>query len=74
MFDFNFQWIDFNCSKCKYQIHTQIIDVKNECIVYCHNCKTSIKLKDESASSHKSIKNINKAFNELNKTLKNFGK
>lgn len=74
MIDFNFIWIDVNCPKCKYGIQIQLIDVKNEAVIYCHNCKSAIHLKDNEASSYKGINDINSAFDKLNKTLKNLGK
>ena len=74
MIDFNLIWVDINCPKCKYGIQVQLVDVKNETVVNCHNCKSSIQLKDNEASSHQGIRDINQAFEELTKTLKNLGK
>lgn len=74
MFNIEEIWISFDCPKCKYAIDIQLIDAKNEIIVFCHNCKTSIQLKDDNASSHKGVRAINNAFEELNKSLKNLGK
>lgn len=74
MINISFMWIDINCPKCKYGIQIQLIDVKNEAVIYCHNCKSSIHLKDNDASSHKGVSDINNAFDKLNKTLKNLGK
>ena len=74
MIELNNIWIDFNCPKCGYTIHVQLVDAKSESIVFCHNCKANIQMKDDNASAHKGINDINKAFEELNKTLKNLGK
>lgn len=74
MLDLNHFNIEFECPKCKYLINIQLIEVKIENIVFCHNCKTSIRLKDNHASSHKGIKDVNNAMNELKKTIKKLGK
>jgi len=74
MFDINEIWIDVNCPKCNYAFEIQMIDARLENVVYCHNCKCSIKLRDESASVHTSTRDITNAFNELDKTLKNLFK
>jgi len=74
MFNLDEIWIDINCPKCNYSFGIQMIDVRLEKLVYCPNCKCSIQLKDESASVHTSTKNINNAFNELDKTFKNLFK
>lgn len=67
-------WININCPKCNYQFEVQMIDARLESRVYCHNCKCIIQMKDSEASVHTSIKDINKAFSDLDKTLKNLFK
>ncbi len=74
MLDLNYFEIQISCPKCKYTIDIYLIDVKNEDVVFCHNCKASIQLKDSDASSYKGIKEINNTFNELKNTLKKLGK
>jgi len=74
MFDLNFTWVDINCPKCGYQELVQLIDVKSEKRIFCHNCKINILLTDGEASVHTSINSTNSALKELEKTFKNFGK
>ena len=74
MIDFNKTWIDFECPKCDYCVEVQLIDAKTEKTIYCHNCKTSILLKDENASVHSGIDKMNNALKELDKMFKKFGK
>lgn len=74
MFDLNNTWIEFNCPRCTYLNSVQLVDVKSERSVFCPNCKSIIELKDDSGSVHSSVQSINNAFNDLARTLKNFGK
>jgi len=74
MIDFNSIWIDLECPNCGYQDDIQLIDVKTEKTIYCHNCKVKINIADNDASVHTGIDSMNNALNELEKTLKNFGK
>jgi hypothetical protein len=74
MINFNTTWINFECPRCRYSDEVQLIDVKTEKSIYCHNCKAIIKLFDNNASVHTGIDNMNHALKELEKTLKNFGK
>jgi Zn ribbon nucleic-acid-binding protein len=74
MFNLNKMWIDFNCPKCRYIDTIQLIDAKTERTVYCHNCKSSIKLIDSEASVHQGIQKINDSMEQLENLFKNFGK
>jgi transcription elongation factor Elf1 len=74
MLDLNNTWFDFNCPKCGYIETAQLVDVKTERTVYCHNCKISIKLIDNESSSHQGIEKINKSLKDLENLFKNFGK
>ena len=67
-------WIDIYCPKCSYSFNVQMIDLKLQSIVYCDNCKSSIKLTDQDASVHNSIKDINNSLIELEQTFKNIFK
>jgi len=70
----NLKWIDFNCPNCQYINSVQIIDIKTEKKVFCHNCKSTIQLLDQNASTSTSIKRIETSLKNLQNTLKNFGK
>ena len=74
MFNLDDTWIDINCPKCNYRFEIQMIDVRLESKIYCHNCKFSIQLKDSEASVYTSTRDINQALNKLDKTLKNLFK
>jgi hypothetical protein len=66
-------WIDIECPKCLYQDAVQLVDVKSEKIIFCNNCKVDVHLKDDSASVHSGVENINKAIQDLDNLLKNWG-
>jgi hypothetical protein len=74
MFDLNWTWVEIECPNCKYQDEIQLVDAKTERVIFCHNCKSSIELKDSDASVHSGIDSINRAVREFEKALKNFGK
>lgn len=74
MFDLNKIWLDVNCPKCGYIDNIQLIDAKTERTIYCHNCKTSIKLVDGEASVHHGIQKINNSMKDMENIFKNFGK
>ena len=62
------------CPKCGYEDEVQLVDVKSEKTVFCHNCKMSIRLVDGTASVHQGIETMNKAMKELENVFKTFGK
>lgn len=72
LLDFNIVWIDFECTKCGYTIDVQLVDVKSEKTVYCHNCKIQIQLVDDEASTHVGIDNMQNALNKLEASFKKF--
>lgn len=74
MIDLNKTWIDIQCPQCSYLDEVQLIDVKTEKTIFCHNCKIMIKLTDGDASAHTSIERINIQLNQLDKLLKSIGK
>lgn len=74
MIDFNRIWVDFDCTKCGFGNSIQLIDVKTEKTVYCHNCKVVIQLIDGEASTHNSVENINNSIKELDQLFKKLGK
>lgn len=74
MINFNNIWVDFECPKCGYQDEIQLIDAKTGKMIFCHNCKISIKLSDNEATVHTGIDSMTNALKELERTLKDFGK
>lgn len=74
MIDFNLIWIDIECPRCRYIDKVQMIDVKTEKTIFCHNCKINIELNDNNASIHTGLVSINNAMKELENTLKKLGR
>lgn len=70
MLDINKSWVDIPCPQCGYLEAVQMIDIKTEKLIFCHNCKTSIKLIDSEASVDVGIKKINQAFENLMNSFK----
>jgi transcription elongation factor Elf1 len=70
--NFNNTWIDFECPACNYQDQLQLVDIKTERTIFCNNCKISIRLVDENASTHIGIESINKTFKDFEDLLKKF--
>jgi uncharacterized Zn finger protein len=69
MINFYTTWLEINCPKCSYQIDIQLIDVRDEITVFCHNCKTNIQLFNEDASVDTGIAKINQTMKDLDDTL-----
>jgi hypothetical protein len=74
MTNLNYLWVGVECPKCKYIGEIQLVDVKSEKQVFCHNCKINIQLQDDQASVHNGVEIINKAFKNIENLFKNFGK
>ena len=74
MLDINKLWVDFECPNCRYADMIQIVDIRTEKVVFCHNCKTSIQLIDSEASAQQATTSIQGALKDLENTLKKFGK
>lgn len=72
--NFNKIWVNFECPSCNYSDEVQLIDVKTEKTIYCHNCKICILLKDADASVHSGINKMNNALKKIDDLFKNFGK
>ncbi len=58
--------------KCGYTVDVQLVDVKSEMTVYCHNCKIQIQLADGEASTNVGIDNMQNALNKLEESFKKF--
>ena len=68
--DFKQIWIEVECPKCKYLNDVRLLEVKLETIICCSNCKAVIKLKDNEASFHKGINEINNLLTDLDSLFK----
>jgi hypothetical protein len=73
MIDISKQKVKIDCPECKSKVEVTMQQVADEKTVVCR-CGQKIKLQDKDNSAKNGIKNMNKAFDDLNKTLKNFGK
>ena len=69
MIDLNYTWVDMECPNCGYEDIIQLIDMKTEKNVFCHNCKANIKLLDDHASVYSGIESINATINKLKNAL-----
>ncbi len=74
MINLDTAWIDFNCPNCSYICEVQLIDAKTEKLVYCHNCKTQLQLRDKDSSVHAGIDEVHEALREFEKSIKKLTK
>ncbi|MCK4662801.1 MAG: hypothetical protein KAT68_08050 [Bacteroidales bacterium] len=73
MIDISKQKVKIDCPKCKSKLEVTMKQVADEATITCR-CGQEIKLQDKNNSAKKVIKDINKAFDDLKKVLKSFGK
>jgi len=73
MIDLGKEKIEITCSDCNRKIMVTLEQVAKQQTITC-SCGTKIELKDKNGSARKSIQDMNKAFSDLEKSLKNLGK
>jgi hypothetical protein len=73
MFDLGKQKIDIECPECNRKVSVTLDQVAEEQIVTCP-IGHKIQLQDKDNSAREGIKDINKSFKDLERTIKNFGK
>ena len=73
MIDISKQTVKVECSECNRSISVTLKQVANEVLIKC-NCGQEIQLKDSNGINKKAIKDVNKSFKDLERTLKNFGR
>lgn len=73
-FDLNRTWVSFTCPSCAYMDEVQVVDVRSEKTIFCHNCKSSIRLVDGDASVHTGVRDINDSMTDLLNTFKKLGR
>lgn len=73
MIDISNQKVEVNCSSCNRSMFVSLKQVANQVTISCP-CGTRIKLEDKDRRAKRSIREVNKAFSDLGKTLKGFGK
>ncbi len=67
--DISKQKIEIDCSNCKSIIEVTLKQVADESTISC-KCGQKIKLSDKDGSAKKSIKELNKALEDLDNSLK----
>jgi hypothetical protein len=67
--DISKQKVELNCSSCKSTIEVTLKQVADESTISC-KCGHTIKLSDKDGSAKKTIKDFNKAFDDLDNSLK----
>jgi predicted RNA-binding Zn-ribbon protein involved in translation (DUF1610 family) len=73
LLDFNDQLIDAPCPLCGYELEIRIIDIRLESREFCPNCKATILLRDEEASTETGLREVDRAMRDLEKTFRRFG-
>ncbi len=73
MIDISKQKVDGNCPSCNSKFTVTLGQVSRQETIRCVSCKEEIKLIDSESSAKKGIKNINKSFDELERTFKKLG-
>lgn len=73
MIDISKQTVKVDCPECNRSISVTLKQVANETLIKC-NCGQEIQLKDSNDTNKKAIRDVNKSFKDLERTLKNFGK
>lgn len=65
--------VEFACENCGRKLKIRLEQASREEIIKCNYCGVKIHLKDD-GSVRKGIRDINKSFNELEKSFKKLGK
>ena len=61
--------IGFKCPKCGFSNKVRLKQVRLGQVIICSGCYENIKLVDKDASTQKSIKKIEKSFEDLERTI-----
>ncbi|RPD41284.1 hypothetical protein EG028_11445 [Chitinophaga barathri] len=70
MFEIDSVSLNIECPTCDFGIEIELIDVRLERTIICHNCKENIKLIDDSGSAHNAARDIQKGLDNLFKMFK----
>lgn len=74
MIDLSKQKFDGNCPSCGATFNATLGQVSRQETITCRGCGQHIKLVDSNGSARKGIREMNSAFNSLERTLKRLGK
>ena len=65
--------VSLTCPKCKAQNKISLAQVKREETIQCVGCGTGINLKDKDRSVQKGTEQVQRALDDLERTLRRFG-
>ena len=74
MFNLVKEKIKISCPKCDFLNYATFKQVKARNVIICRGCKVNVQLEDHLNSVRKSLRSMQKAFDELEETIKSFGK
>ena len=74
MIDIGKHKIDIKCPNCNGSIKINLGQVSRQQVVKCNSCYQNVQIQDSNGSARKGIRDMNKAFKDLEKTFKSFGK
>ena len=74
MIDISNHTFESNCPSCSGKFTATLGQVSRQETISCRSCKQAIKLVDQNGSASKGIKDINKSFDQLSRTIKNLGR
>lgn len=72
MIDISKQTVKVNCPECKRAVTVSLKQVADEVLVKC-TCGQGVQLKDSNGTNRKAIHDINKSFENLERTFKKLG-
>jgi len=61
--------IEFKCPKCDFSNKVQLKQVRLGATIICSGCHANIKLVDKNASTQRAINDIQKSFEDLERTI-----
>lgn len=61
------------CPECKAPLVVTLGQIQRQETVQCKSCQTNIHLEDKNGSAAKAVTNISNAFDELRRTIEDFG-
>lgn len=66
--------VNIPCPKCKAQNKVSLSQIKREETIKCRSCGVSIKLQDKDGSAKKATRDAQRAFDDLERALRQIGK
>ena len=66
--------VDIPCPECGAQNRVSLGQIEREEIIQCLNCGTKIKLKDKDGSVRRGTRDIQRALDDLDRTLRRLGR